>query len=93
MKALAAVRKVLDNKDTPEDISMDELLKAGVSPDIYLCGLKICFTGNSIVLKRKPSESWINTYNPDVIRMWKANMNLQYITDPYTCDVHCCVYA
>ena len=42
VKPLAAVRKVLDDKDTPEDNSMDELcLKAGVSSNIYLCGLKI----------------------------------------------------
>ena len=35
VKALAAVQKVLDDKDTPEDISMDELLlKANVSYDI-----------------------------------------------------------
>ena len=34
VKALAAVRKVLDDKDTPEDISMDELLtKTNVSLD------------------------------------------------------------
>ena len=72
VKALAAVRKILDDKDTPEDISisMDELLlKAGVSSDIYLCGLKICSAGSSVVMQRKPSESWINTYNPDVIRV------------------------
>ena len=76
VKALAAVRKVLDNKDTSEDISMDELsLKANVSRDLYLCGLKIYSTGNSFVMKRKPSESWINTYNPAVIRVWRANMD------------------
>ena len=58
VSALAAVRKVLDNKDTPKDISMDELLlKAGVSSDMYLCGLKIYSTGNSVVMQRKPSES------------------------------------
>ena len=92
IKALAAVRKILDDKDTPEDISMDELLlKANVSQDMYLCGLKICSTGNSVVMKRKPSESWINTYNPDVIRVWRANMDLQYILYPY--DVHCCLHA
>ena len=80
VKALAAVRKVLDDEDTPEDISVDELLlKAAVSPDMYLCGLKMCSTGSSVFMQRKPSESWINTYNPDVIGVWKANMDLQYI--------------
>ena len=97
MKALAAVWKILDDKDTPEDISMEELfLKAGVSSDIilYLCGLKICSTGNSVVMQRKPSESWINTYNPDVIRIWKANMDLQYpmILDPYACVMYIAAY-
>ena len=77
MTALAAVRKVLDDKDTPEDISMDELLtKANVSHSIYLCGLKMCSTGSSIVMQRKSSESWINTYN-------RANMDLQFVLDPY----------
>ena len=93
VKALAALRKILDDKDTPEDISMDELfLKAGVSSDIYLCGLKICSTGNSVVMQRKPSESWINTYNPDVLRIWKANMDLQYILDPYACVMYIAAY-
>ena len=93
LKALAAVRKVLDDKDTPEDISMDELLlKAGVSCDMYLCGLKMCSTGNNVVIKRKPSESWINAYNPDVIRVWKANMDLQYILDPYACVMYIAAY-
>ena len=35
LKALAAVRNVLDDNDTPEDISMDELLnKAEVTSDM-----------------------------------------------------------
>ena len=93
VKALAAVRDVLDDKDTPEDISMHELLlKAGVSCDMYLCGLKICSTGNRVVMKRKPSESWINTYNPDVIRVWRANMDLEYILDPYACVMYIAAY-
>ena len=58
---------------------------------MYPCGLKICSTGNSIVTKRKISESWINTYNPDVIRVWKANMDLQYILDPYACVMYIAV--
>ena len=87
------MRKVLDDKDTPEDINMDELLlKAKVTSDMYLCGLKICSTGNSIVMQRKPSESWINTYNPDVVRIWKANMDLQYILDPYECVMYIAAY-
>ena len=68
--ALVAVREVLDAKDTPDEISLDDVLdKAGVSHDTYCQGLKICSRGNSIVLQRKPSESWINAFNPNVIYM------------------------
>ena len=91
--ALVAVRKVLDDKDTPEDISLDELLvKAKVSNSTYLLGLKICSKGNSVVMQRRPSESWINTYNPDIIRVWRANMDLQYILDPYACVMYIASY-
>ena len=86
------MRKVLDDKDTPEDISMNELLLKGVSCDMYLCGLKNCSTSSSVVMQRKPSESWINTYNPDVIRVWRANMDLQYILDPYACVMYIAAY-
>ena len=36
VKALAAVQKVLDDKTTSKNISMDELLKAGVSFNLNL---------------------------------------------------------
>ena len=91
--AVLAIRKVLDDKDTREDISLDELLdKAKVSNSTYLLGLKICSKGNSVVTQRRPSESWINTYNPDVIRVWRANMDLQYILDPYACVMYIASY-
>ena len=79
---LLTVRKTLDDKDTPDDITLDDLLKkAKVSYESYIKCLQICCRGN-IVMQRKPAESWINTYNPNVIRVWKANMDLQYILDP-----------
>ena len=67
---LTAVSKVLDNSGTVEDVSLNELLdKAGVSDDAYTQGLQICNRGNSVVMQRMPSESWINTYNRDVIKV------------------------
>ena len=43
-------------------------------------------------MKRKPSESWINTYNPDITRVWRANTDLQYILDPYACVMYITAY-
>ena len=77
---LLTVRKTLDDKGTPDDITLDDLLKkAEVSYESYIKSLQICCRGNSIVTQRKPAESWINTYNPNVIRVYKAKMDLQYI--------------
>ena len=59
---------------------------------MYLYGLKVCSIGNSVVMKRKPFESWINAYNPDIIRVWKANIDLQYILDPYACVMYIAAY-
>ena len=93
--AILKVRQILDDKDTPDSISLEELLvKAGVSEDTFLKGLKICSKGSSIVMKRAPGDSWINAYNPDVIKAWKANMDIQFIMDPLCLrDVHHFLHA
>ena len=55
--ALFEVRKTLDDSDTPNNITLEELLvKAAVT---YLQGLNICSKGTSIVMKRAPGDSWI----------------------------------
>ena len=46
--ALSTVRNTLDDKDTPDDISLDDLLKkAKVSYETYIEGLQICCRSNS----------------------------------------------
>ena len=91
--ALIEVRNILDHKDTSEDISLQELLsKADVSLEMYVQGLQICSTGSNVIMQRKPSESWINTYNPDVIRVRRANMDIQFILDPYACVMYIASY-
>ena len=57
IKALAAVKKILDDKSTPESISMEELLSmAKVSCDTYLCGLKMCSKCTSVVMHQNPGS-------------------------------------
>ena len=92
-EVLSVVRKTLDDKNTPDDITlMDLLAKCEVSLDMYMKGLKVASRGTSVVMKRSPSECWINTYNPDIIRVWKANMDIQYILDPYACVMYIASY-
>ena len=93
MASLVRVRSILDDKNSPSDISLVDLLNKGqISLDAYIKALKICSKGNSIVMKRSPSECWINTYNPDVLRIWKGNMDIQFILDPYACVMYIASY-
>ena len=43
-------------------------------------------------MKRAPGNSTINAYNPDVIKAWKANMDIQFILDPYACVMYIASY-
>ena len=58
--------------------------------DAYVQGLMISSLGTSVVMQRKPAESWINT---DVMRVWLANMCIQFILDPYVCHIHSFIHV
>jgi len=76
----------MEDKDVPEDVALDELLRLS-QVDIYRYNQALHFTKSSthIVLQRQPSEGWINQCNPDILHAWKGNMDLQFITNPYSC--------
>ena len=38
-----------------------------------------------VFLKREPSEVRINGFNADVLELFQANMDIQFILDPYAC--------
>ena len=35
---------------------------------------------------------WVNNYNPDLIRCWNGNMDIQYILDPFAAIVYMLSY-
>ena len=44
------------------------------------------------MLKRSPSEIRINYYNPHLLKAWRANMDIQFVLDPYACAVYILSY-
>ncbi len=90
---LAKVWEVMERPTTPEDARILELLHlAGVTPRDYMSALSTSKNGKHIILKRNFRERWINNYNPAILKTWKGNMDLQYITDPYSCIVYITSY-
>ena len=57
VKILTAVKEVLRNKDLPANLTLDELVTmAHVTLDDYTKALSISKCGQSVILKRQPSE-------------------------------------
>ena len=62
------------------------------SYDEYLEALQLISEKTSIVYRRGITEAWINNYNPALLEIWNANMDIQYITDPYSCIMYIVSY-
>ena len=88
------VKEILESKDLPEDITLQELLKnANVSLEDYIKALSISKCGRSIILKRKPSERKVNCYSPTVLKAWEANMDIQFVVNAYACVMYVASYV
>ena len=47
---------------------------------------------STLLLKRSPSEIRINCHNPYLLKAWRANMDIQFVLDPYACAVYILSY-
>ena len=69
------------------DISIDDIIsQAGFQHyEEFQDALTLIGTKPEIVMQRNVKDAWVNPYNPDLLRAWNANMDCQYILDPYSC--------
>ena len=73
---------LLAMKEKDDDIELQPFLeKLGIEYDDYKDALKISEKGNTVVLKRKISERFVNNYNPKFMLAWQANLDLQIALD------------
>ena len=42
--------------------------------------------------KRSVSETHVNAYNPTLLKMWRANIDLQYVLNTYASASYCASY-
>ena len=74
-------------------MTFDEFLeKLDLSEYQYLKAIRLSLKHNTLLLKRSAAEIRINCYNPNLLRTWKANMDIQYVLDPYACAVYILSY-
>ena len=87
------ITDMIKDIDTLENVTLEQLLHVcNIPMDKYIAALNTSKRGHTLVLKRTPQEMNINSYNPSVLRAWKANMDIQYILDAYACVMYVTSY-
>ena len=68
------------------DDTFPEFLKGlHMTEEEYFEALRSVLQRDTIYLKRDPSEIRINSYNQMMLKCWQANIDVQFILDPYSC--------
>ena len=94
VKVLTRVKEVLQKKDLPTRVTLNELLTvAHVTIDDYTKALSISKFGQSVILKRQPYEQNVNCYSPAILKAWQANMDIQYVVNAYACVMYIASYV
>ena len=92
-KDLVQIRSLLDSIKADETMSFDEFLeKLDLSEQQYLKAIRLSLKHNTLLLKRSPAEIRINCYNANLLKAWQANMDIQFVLDPYACAVYILSY-
>ncbi|XP_078343176.1 uncharacterized protein LOC144628926 [Oculina patagonica] len=80
------IKEVLDSMKYGEDITFQTFLsKLQLTEESYILAIRHTLKRDTLFLKRAPSEIRINSYNTYLLKAWQANMDIQYVLDPYAC--------
>ena len=83
--------EVLDEKN--EGKTTEEIFQSiQLTQNLYEMAHNVISSKLAVVLKRNPREMWTNQYNPCLLKSWNANMDIQYILDPFSCIVYIVSY-
>lgn len=75
-------------------MSFEEYLsELELSEQEYVAAVRASIKTTTVFLKRSPAEIRVNAYNPDVLLAWRANMDIQFITNVYACARYVASYV
>ena len=82
-EVLTKARELLET-ELEETFTFENFLeKLGVTEEEYEEYCSITERGKVILLKRTIQERYINNYNPEWLKAWNANMDIQIALDPF----------
>lgn len=87
------IKSLLDEMKYGEDITFETFLETlELTEGQYIEAITYSLKRPTLLLKRAPSEIRINNYNTNLLKAWRANMDLQFVLDPYACAVYILSY-
>ena len=93
-KAYKVIQEELKAMGTGESIDFGEFLaRLQLTFDEYILAIRSSLKSTTIFLKRTPSEIRVNAYNPVLIKAWRANMDIQFVTNVYACAMYIAAYV
>ncbi len=94
IKILQKAHDLLSDPNINEDMSFSDFLSTlEVSREAYYRALSMSKFGTVIVLKRSVKERYINNYNKEFLRVWNANMDIQFVHSPYAITTYVTGYV
>ena len=74
-------------------ISYDQFLKnIKLTEEDYILSIRSSLPSKRVFLKRSPQDIRINNYNSNLLKAWRANMDLQFVLDAYSCAMYIVSY-
>ncbi|XP_076870505.1 uncharacterized protein LOC143521483 isoform X1 [Brachyhypopomus gauderio] len=89
---LKNVRTTLLNTEVNFESADDLFASLGINQETFEAAYQTISKKNSVVLKRKPCDAWVNQYNRHLLNAWNANMDIQFVIDAYSCIVYIISY-
>jgi PIF1-like helicase/Helitron helicase-like domain at N-terminus len=75
------------------DVSVEDFLASmSLTYDEYILAIRSELTKPTVFLKRNVNEININNYMRDMLATWGANMDIQFVIDPYAAIEYICNY-
>ena len=87
------VKQLLAEHKEGMDITFDEFLEQlGLTDGEYTDAVRSSINHTTVFLQRQPSEIRINPYMKNLLDIYCANHDIQFITDPFACAVYIVAY-
>ncbi|CAF3475451.1 unnamed protein product [Rotaria socialis] len=94
LKEMNATMNMLEKDKTLLWSDFDSLLcKYNWTYDDYEWSLTVVHRRPTLIHKREPNARWVNQYDEELLRAWNANIDIQFVLDPYACAKYLMSYT